>query len=121
MTEMREFSTGATRNLDDNKLDYEGFLSPLVLEEFAKYMHTHRLQADGKLRASDNWQKGIPQDAYIKSLWRHFMSVWKMHHGHCAVDENGKPVTMKQELTAVMFNVMGYLHEEIKKENNPPS
>lgn len=25
---IRQFSTGATRNLDKSKLDYEGFLSP---------------------------------------------------------------------------------------------
>lgn len=120
MAEMREFSTGATRNLDENKFDYEGFLSPVVLEEFAKYMNSHRLQADGKLRDSDNWQKGIPQDAYMKSLWRHFHSVWKMHRGYSAVDENGKQVSIKQELTAMMFNVMGYLYEEIKKEQIGP-
>src|SRR5687768_4320669 len=35
---MREFETGATRNLDNGKLDYEGFLSPLVMERFAEYM-----------------------------------------------------------------------------------
>jgi hypothetical protein len=61
---MRNFTTGATRNSDVNKLDYEGFLSPVVLEEFAIYMQTHRKQADGKLRESDNWQKGIPKEVY---------------------------------------------------------
>ena len=72
MTAVRTFDTGATRDTDDGKLDYEGFISPLVLERFARYMHTHRLQPDGTLRDSDNWQKGIPRDQYIKSAWRHF-------------------------------------------------
>jgi hypothetical protein len=66
---MREFETGATRNPEEGKLDYEGFLSPLVLECYAKYMHEHRLQSDGKLRDSDNWQKGIPKEVYMKSGW----------------------------------------------------
>jgi hypothetical protein len=39
---MREFTTGATRNLDEDKHDYEGFLSPYVLRRFAAYMHEHR-------------------------------------------------------------------------------
>jgi hypothetical protein len=102
---MRHFNTGATRDDDLTKLDYEGFLSPLVLERFAEYMNKHRKQADGKLRASDNWQKGIPRDAYIKSAWRHFIDVWKFHRGLKGRD------TMEEALCALIFNTMGYLHE----------
>ena len=32
---MRKFETGATRNDDSNKYDYEGFLSPLILKALA--------------------------------------------------------------------------------------
>ena len=73
---MRKFDSGATRDADTNKHDYEGFYSPLVMERFGAYMHRHRVQADGNLRDSDNWQKGIPKDAYIKSAFRHFMDWW---------------------------------------------
>ena len=105
---MRTFKTGATRDSDENKLDFEGFLSPLVLERFAEYMHAHRKQNDGKLRDSDNWQKGIPRDAYMKSMWRHFFDVWKLHRGlKCQYD-------MKMALCALLFNVQGMLHEELK-------
>jgi hypothetical protein len=103
---MREFDTGATRDDDENKYDYEGFLSPLVVERFAEYMMKHQKQSDGKLRASDNWQKGIPKDAYIKSGFRHFMDWWKAHRGH--------DVDKHEALCALMFNVMGYLHEDLK-------
>ena len=58
---MRNFDTGATRDNDDEKMDYEGFLSPIVLKEFGRYMHKHRKQTDGKFRESDNWQKGMPK------------------------------------------------------------
>lgn len=106
---MRKFETGATRDADDTKLDYEGFLSPYVLEAYATYMHKNRIQADGSLRASDNWQKGIPKDAYMKSMFRHFMAVWKGHRkGDLSVEV--------EELAALMFNVMGMMHELLRDE-----
>lgn len=107
---MREFKTGATRDTDEGKLDYEGFLSHPVLRRYAEYMHKNREQADGKFRPSDNWQKGIPKDAYMKSMWRHFMDVW---HGHRKTDED-----MEEALCALLFNVMGYLHETIKEKSD---
>lgn len=111
---MRKFETGATRNMDTNKFDYEGFFSPLVLKRRAQFMHEHRLQADGKLRDSDNWQRGIPFPEYIKSGWRHFMEWWLLHRGHKAFDEKGNSVDMENALTALLFNVEGYLHEYLK-------
>jgi hypothetical protein len=112
---IRKFDTGATRNVDNNKLDYEGFLSPLALEEFAKYMHSHRIQKDGTLRDSDNWQKGIQKDVYMKSLWRHFFDLWKLHRGLIAINpDTGQDFTKEELLCAIMFNVQGYLHEELK-------
>lgn len=107
---MRKFKSGATRNDNENKYDFEGFLSPIVLEAFAKYMHKNRLQADGKLRASDNWQKGIPKDAYMKSAFRHFLDWWKQHRGFKSEEE------LQDSLCALMFNVMGYLFEILKEK-----
>lgn len=104
---MRVFDSGATRDSDDNKHDYEGFLSPLVIERFGEYMTKHRKQADGRLRDSDNWQKGIPKDAYAKSLWRHFLSFWKAHRGY-------KDEDIEESLCAMLFNIQGYLHEKLK-------
>jgi hypothetical protein len=57
---MRTFETGANRDSDDGKLDYEGFFSPLVLERRARYMRKYQVQG-GKVRPSDNWQLGIPK------------------------------------------------------------
>lgn len=108
---MRTFDTGATRDGDTDKYDYEGFLSPLVLERFAAYMHQHRLQADGQLRDSDNWQKGIPLAAYMKSCWRHFLDLWMLHRGHA------RPVTVEDACCALMFNVQGYLHETLRQRH----
>lgn len=105
---MRTFDTGATRDTDATKFDYEGFLHPLVLKRFAQYMHKHRVQADGQLRDSDNWQKGIPKDAYMKSGMRHVMDWWSAHRS-LPTDEN-----IEEILCAVMFNAMGYLFEELR-------
>ena len=106
--EMRDFATGATRNSDEGKYDYEGFLSPLVLERYGEYMNKHRKQADGKLRDSDNWQKGIPLPAYMKSGFRHFFDWWKEHRG--IPTQEG----IEEALMALLFNVIGYAHEYLK-------
>lgn len=105
---MRIFPTGATRDTNVGKLDYEGFLSPIGLRAFAEYMHAHRTQSDGSLRASDNWQKGIPREEYMRSMWRHFMDVWLIHRSHTK-----SAGVIQEALCALLFNVMGYLHEEL--------
>lgn len=115
--EMRVFDTGATRNVDNTKIDPEGFLSPSVIQAFSDYMNSHRMQADGTLRASDNWAKGIPQDAYMKSMWRHFLDVWSIHRGIARFDETGKEIDKVEALCATLFNVQGMLHEELKRKD----
>jgi hypothetical protein len=110
MGEIRKFQTGATRDTDEGKYDYEGFLSPLVIQRFGKYMHKHRKQSDGSLRDSDNWQKGIPKDAYIKSAWRHFMDWWLEHR------RKESREGLEDALCALLFNVQGYLHEHLKEK-----
>lgn len=107
---MRKFKSGATRDTDVGKYDYEGFLSPLVLERYGQYMDKHRKQADGKLRDSDNWQKGIPLTAYIKSGYRHFFDWWFEHRGFKSREG------LEDALCALIFNTMGYLHEILRKK-----
>lgn len=109
---IQTFETGATRNLDSDKFDYEGFLNPDVLHAFATYMHGHRRQKDGSLRASDNWQKGIPRTIYMKSLIRHSIDLWRWHRGYKAINpDTGEPHTGVDLCCAVMFNIMGLLKE----------
>lgn len=104
---VRQFNTGATRSNDANELDYEGFLSPIVLKRFAEYMHKHRFQKDGSVRDSDNWQKGMPRKRFMKSLWRHVMDLWLIVRNHD--DKAREPI--EDTLCAIMFNAMGFLHE----------
>lgn len=107
----RTFDTGATRDTDENKLDYEGFLSPFVLERFAEYLQHHRVQSDGNVRDSDNWQKGIPKDVYMKSMLRHVMEVWKQHRATGTISPQ-----VEEDLCGVMFNSMGMLLEILKRK-----
>ena len=110
--QIRTFKTGATRDTDKEKLDFEGFISPIVWKRFAEYMHKHRLQKDGTMRASDNWQKGIPQAEYMKSLLRHTMDLWLIHRDS---PEEARE-NLEDALSAIIFNAQGYLHEELKKK-----
>ena len=107
---VRQFDTGANRDVDTGKYDYEGFLSPLVIEAFGAYMHFNRQLKDGSFRDSDNWQNGIPLDVYNKSGWRHFFDWWREHRG----------LPTKEGLVwaccALLFNVQGYLHESLKAD-----
>lgn len=108
---MRQFETGATRDSNDDKLQYHGFLSPVVLRRFAKYMHDHRKQTDGRLRASDNWKKGIPQEAYHESLIRHVIDYWYLAEEDL---QDKRCPEIDELLCAILFNVQGLLHERNK-------
>lgn len=111
----RYFETGAYRDTDNNKPDYEGYLSPLAIQAFGRYMMRHQKQSDGRIRESDNWQKGIPMKEFMKSGWRHFMDWWHCHRQYQKKEEGFDISVLEEALCALMFNVMGYLHELMKK------
>ena len=118
MSQIRQFSTGATRDTDTGKLDFEGFLSPLVIERFGEYMHKKRRLPNGDMRESDNWQLGIPQTQYVKSAHRHFLDWWKAHRGYST--RSGDDI--EDEICALIFNAQGYLHELLKSSTaNKPA
>lgn len=109
---VERFTSGATRNDDSTKFDYEGFLNPEALHVFAAYMHLHRFQRDGSVRDSDNWQKGIPLRRYVKSLVRHVVDLWRMERGYGVTNpDTGEPHTKQELACAIVFNAMGYLKE----------
>jgi tRNA isopentenyl-2-thiomethyl-A-37 hydroxylase MiaE len=117
--EIRKFSTGATRDVDHGKMDPEAFLDPLVLGEYFEFMHKHRFQKDGSMRDGDNWTKGFPRQSIMKSLWRHFYDVWRMHRGlapksdDCIkiYDERGKQAAQVEAFCGVIFNGFAYMRE----------
>ena len=100
---MRQWGN-ATRDLSDDKLDFEGCLSPLVLEAFAKYMKKHEETANGR-RQSDNWQGFFGNDHYsvcLKSLMRHTHDLWMFHRGY-----KGRE-TIDNALNGILFNCMAF-------------
>lgn len=110
---MRNFDTGATRDSDDGKLHYKGFLSTIALKQFAEYMESHRIQADGSLRDPDNWKKGIPLDAYEDSFSRHFFE-W------LGELESGNRRKAYEIAPALFFNLQGWMHEMGKANVHNP-
>ncbi len=109
--ELRTFGTGATRDTAKDKHEPWGFTSALVEKRFCAYMHEHRKQADGELRASDNWKRGIPLDAYKHSLSRHIQDFRLIVEGY---PEEAGESDLETVLCAILFNVQGTLHEVIK-------
>ena len=105
----REFPTGANRSDAANKLDYEGYLSPLVIQRFGRYMYEHQYEG---ARTSDNWQKGIPITEYLKSLLRHVLDLWLWHRGY----GDAATETKEEALCAILFNTQGYLYELLKEK-----
>lgn len=110
---VRVFPSGATRSASEGKPDYEGYLSPLVIRRFGQFMLKHQVQADGNLRASDNWQKGISRESYVKSLFRHFVDLWSLHRAGSPLTPTGES-DLEEALCAVIFNASGYLHETLR-------
>ena len=108
---MRKWDNGATRDADNDKLDYEAFFSPIVLKAFAEYMHKNRFQKDGSVRTGDNWQKGFGEEhlsVCMKSGTRHFMDWWLLHRGYDAREN------IDDALAGIMFNVMAYWFKILK-------
>lgn len=108
---VRTFASGANRDVDTSKFDYEAFLSPEVLWRFGAYMHKNRFLRDGSVRDGDNWQKGIPIPVYMKSLLRHVFTTWRAHRA-------GTLEEYEEELCAILFNTQGMLLEILKKKGD---
>jgi hypothetical protein len=119
---MRAFDTGATRSSAEGKPDYSGYLSPLAIEGFGRYMLKHQKQADGQYRSSNNWKKGMPMKAFVQSMWRHFHAFWKFVD-YWLDDKRDFPTVfdeddidaIREDLYGLMFNVMGFAHEFEKR------
>ncbi len=111
---VRTFKTGATRDTEEGKLKYTGFLDPVVLRRYAEYMHEHRTQKDGTVRDADNWKLGMPLDSYIDSGVRHLFDLWGLFEVQRLTLGLGQPTKEELDLcSAVMFNIMGYMYQRL--------
>ena len=108
---IRRFSTGATRSPDEGKPEYAGYYSPEVMKAFGAYMMKHQIDSAGQRRSCRNWKRGIDQESYMQSMFRHFIDVFSGHEGVVPVSDE----FMLESLMAVMFNCQGLAHELLKK------
>lgn len=113
---MTTYDTGATRTDDGLRDDPEGYLSPLMIEAYCEYMTKHRVQDDGTVRSSDNWQKGMPEDRAWKGLWRHFLHAWMRHRGFEPSDPHATGL-LEDDLMAMLFNINVIVHQRRAAEN----
>lgn len=110
---VRQFDTGATRSPLGDKLEYDGYLNPMVLKRYAEYMKKHQTQSDGNKRAADNWQKNIPIESLHDSKLRHDMDVWLHLRGyHCEATEE-----IEESLCAAIFGNMAILKQVMERSD----
>ena len=113
MEKKRQFNTWANRNSDEDKLDIEGFLNPLVMQKYYEYMHKHRQLEDWTLRDADNWQNRFWDDHYsvcMKSLMRHVHDLWLEHRWYKSRD------WIEDALNWIIFNAMAYAFAHYEDE-----
>ena len=119
--EIRTFNTGATRNNDPDRIDWIRMLSLPALFEYGAYMARHRKQADGNLRAFDNWKGedgrgGFPLNEVVESLTRHVFDLAALHSGLTPVRE----CDVNDTCCAIIFNSIAYLHTILSRESPKP-
>ena len=111
---LRMSDSGAIRNSDVGKINYQGALSPLVLEAYGKYIEKHSLLPDGTRRNNKNWQNlfGTPEEhrqVCIESAWRHFIDLLMDHDGYESRDG------IDEALGGLMFNIQAYWFSILKE------
>jgi len=101
-----EFSTGAKRD-SEGKEDYVETQSFLAERRYAQYM-TSKQSTYGR----GNWRLGIPIESYEKSLKRHINKYFANKYDNAGLEPD------EDHLSAIIFNVMGIIHEEEKLKQN---
>lgn len=117
MSELRKFESGAIRDQNENKPNYAGFFSPLVLKRFGDYMMKHQQLPNGDKRNADNW-KGLFGKEHNKvcfeSNLRHVFDLWLIHDGFDDLSRDEK----EEVLCAIMFNTMAELYKILLDKRN---
>ena len=110
VTDRTHFATGAQRDTQDGKPNFYECMSPFAYWRYGLYMD----KASAKY-GPDNWTKGIPIESYIKSLERHLVKL-KAELKYGIELEPGI-----DHAAAIMFNIMGLMHEqEMAKRKDTP-
>lgn len=103
--EVRTFKSGAIRDLDDSKEDYIETISWRAMKRYAQYMTKQKSKY-----GAGNFKKGIPVESYEQSLLRHVQKYLENKY------EGGDVEVDFDHLSAMMFNIVGIMHEEGNKK-----
>lgn len=95
----QEFSTGAVRDTEDGKINILDILEYLPVECLVRVAAWYKKGAEKY--SKDNWKKGIPTRRFLSSACRHLYLYVAGHR-----DED--------HLSAVVFNVLGVIWNELK-------
>lgn len=106
MSQQTQFTTGAVRDSQEGKEDYIETISWSAFKRYAQYMTGKK-----KRYGQGNFKKGIPIESYEQSMVRHLQKYLenKYEGGNCEKEED--------HLSAVLFNVFGIMHEELRIVN----
>lgn len=103
---IRKFKTGAVRDKEEGKPDFTETISWTAFHRYAQYM-TGKKEKYGQ----GNFKKGMPIDAYERSLLRHIDKYMRNKY------ENGNDEPNEDHLAAMVFNIFGIMHEENNERN----
>ena len=103
----RQFSTGATRDTAEGKIDPSRAIHPSVLRMFCDYMLAKAEMPD-HVRSQDNWQRGIPPAELLASLSRHHLDIWSHLKGGPTTEE------IDAALNGALFNVMALMLHHLR-------
>jgi hypothetical protein len=102
---IRKFKSGAIRDNEDQKEDYIETISWSAMKRYAKFMTAMKSKY-----GEGNFKKGIPIDAYERSLLRHIQKYLENKY------EGGQVEKELDHLSAILFNCFGIIHEEQRNE-----
>lgn len=107
MKAIREFKTGAIRDVDTSKPDFIETISWTAFRKFGEYMTSKKSKY-----GSGNFKKGIPIESYEQSLVRHLQKYLENKY------EGGQQEITEDHLSAMVFNIFGIIHEEERKKKD---
>lgn len=92
---MNKTDSGMYRENKSERLNYLSYITPEVLERYAKHMKIGEIK-----HGRGNFKMGgYPMEEYLESLMRHLIALWS---GDGTEDH----------ASAIMFNIIGYMHED---------
>ena len=104
MKKVTKFTSGAIRDVQDGKEDYIETISWTAFRRYAQYMTGKK-----KKYGEGNFKLGIPVESYEKSLVRHLVKYLTNKY------ENGNLEKEEDHLSAMVFNILGIMHEQERK------